>query len=131
MRSFQEATKILSGATTAITGKVMHVVDFRNIVLALSTSGSANFTAKVQGSINTIAPDFTSASSPTNMWTYIQSIDLADQSTVNGATGIASAGTDVNRTLEINTNLLVWVTVTITAISAGAITAIATPGSDE
>lgn len=130
MRTFQDATTLLSGATTTITGKVVNVADFRNLVLALSTSGSANFTLKAQGSISTICPDFTASQSPTNMWTYMQLIDLNDQSTITGATGVTSAGTDVNRSFEVNINLLRWFTVTITAISAGAITAQVMPSND-
>lgn len=130
MRTFQDATILLNGATTAITGKVVNVADFRNLVLALSTSGSANFTLKAQGSISTTCPDFTASQSPTNMWTYMQMIDLNDQSTITGATGVASAGTDVNRSFEVNINLLRWFTVTITAISAGAITAQVMPSND-
>jgi hypothetical protein len=131
MRILQNATRMLNAAAATGTGIVMDIGDFRNFVIGISTSGNANFTLKVQGSIQTLAPDFTSAASPTNMWTYIQSIDLADQSTVAGATGIVATGTDLNRTLEVNVNLLRWVTVTVTAYSAGAITVWGMPASDD
>lgn len=129
-RNFQEAYKMLDAASTAVTGLAMDIAAFKTMVLEIDTANSANFTLKVQGSLATVKPDFTAASTPANPWTYLQAIDLADQSVVNGATGIVATGTDIHRQLEVNTNGQKWVCVTITAISAGNVTVLGMPFND-
>lgn len=131
MRHFQEPTTILNAASTQITGKSVMVSDFQHIEIGVFSANSANFTLKIQGSNQVNSPDFSSAASPTNQWTYVQVIDLIDQSVVNGATGIVTAGTDIARQLEINTNAFRWVAATITAISAGNVTVVITPYGNE
>ncbi len=126
-RSFQEAFKMLNAAAATGTGYAMEVAAFRTFVLEIATANSASFTLKVQGSLSTTPPDFTASQTPANAWTYLQSIDLADQSVVNGATGIAATGTDINRQLEVNTNGQRWINVIITAYSAGNITVLGMP----
>lgn len=113
---------MLSAAAATGTGLAMDVAAFRHLMLEINTANSANFTLKVQGSLATTKPDFTASSTPTNPWTYLQVIDLADQSTVNGATGISSAGTDISRQVEVNVNGQRWLNVIVTAYSAGNIT---------
>lgn len=118
---------MLSAAAATGSGYAMSVAEFRDFVLQINTSGSANFTLKVQGSLQTAQPTWANAASPTNQWTYLQSIDLADQSVVNGATGIVATGTDISRQLEVNTNGQNWINVIVTAYSAGAITVLGMP----
>jgi hypothetical protein len=130
MRSFQDAYKMLDAAAATGIGLAMDIAAFRHMVLAIVTANSANCTIKVQGSLQTAMPNFAAASSPTNQWTYLQSIDLADQSVVNGATGIAATGTDLNRQLEVNVNGQRWVNVVITAYAAGNITVLGMPFND-
>lgn len=130
MRSFQEAFKQLDAAAATGAGSAMDIAAFRHLVLSVITSGNANFTLKIQGSLATTQPTWTSAATPANNWQYVQAIDLADQSVVNGATGVAATGTDINRQLEVNTNGLRWLNVIITAYSAGAITVLTMPFSD-
>lgn len=119
---------LFNAAAATGTSKIMTVADFKTVTLAVATANNASFTMKVQGSISTATPDFTASQSPSNMWTYIQVIDLTDQSVVNGATGIVASGTDINRMVEVNTNQIKWLAVTITAYSAGNITLIGMPG---
>jgi hypothetical protein len=127
MRSFQDAYKMLNAAAETKTGLAMEVADFRDFILAITTTGNAQFTMKIQGSIQKSRPDFSSAASPTNQWSYLQAIDLADQSVANGATGIAATGTDLNKQVEVNINGQRWICVTITAYTAGAITVFGMP----
>ena len=126
VRATPEAN-ILNGATSATTGTIQQVQDYRHLVLALTTSGSANFTVKIQGSIQEDAPDFSAAQSTTNRWDYVQIKDLEDGSSVDGDAGVAAAGTDDHRLFEVNTNGLRWLNATITAYSAGAITVTVKP----
>lgn len=121
---------MLDAAAATGAGLAMDIAAFRHMVLAIVTSGSANFTIKIQGSLQTVQPTWGSAASTTNQWQYVQVVDLVDQSVVNGATGIAATGTDINRQVEVNTNGLRWVNVIITAYSAGAITVLGMPFND-
>ena len=130
MRSYTNTYNLLSAKAATGIDKVMEVSDFRHLVLAIDSAGNATFTLKVQGSIQTAMPDFAAAQSPTNQWTYLQSIDLADQSAVNGGTGIPATGTDIHRMLEINTNGVKWVTVNVTAYTGGTIYATLKPFND-
>lgn len=118
---------MLDAAAATGAGLAMSVADFRDFVLQIATANSAAFTLKVQGSLQTTQPTWGSAQSPTNQWTYLQCIDLADQSVVNGGTGIVATGTDINRQLEVNVNGQQWINVIITAYSAGNITALGMP----
>lgn len=131
-RSFQETKDLLTNATANATGVVMDVADFRHLILAIDTSNSASFTIKVQGSIQDVVkattgvagtvigpPDFTAGQAQDNQWTYIQLLDLNDQSSITGATGIVLSGTDTHRMFEVNTNGLKWLTVTLSSYSAG------------
>lgn len=105
-------------------GNVIYVGDFRHAIITINTASSANATIKAQGAISGTAPTFTSAQSPSNAWDYIQMKDLEDGSTIDGDTGLAPAGTDDQRIFEVNVNALQYLTLNITAISAGNITAV-------
>ena len=119
---------------TSRNGFVLNVTDFRDVVLSFASDKSANLTVKVQGAIGVIgtdttasqgeiiAPDFTSAASATNTWSYIQSVDLNTGVPINGSTGIVYTGSDSVSLVEVNTNALDFLTVVVTAESAGNIT---------
>lgn len=125
-RLVQRQTKaILTAKAATGTGESINVEDFTNIVLAFSSDTSANGTVKFQGSVSDSAPTFSSAQSTANHWDYVQTKDLEDGSTIDGDTGIALAGTDDVRLVEVNTNLLKWITATVTARSAGSFTVVA------
>lgn len=118
-----------SGGVVALAPKILSVGDFRNVILSVHTSGSANFTAKVAGSLgkptgnshgNT--PNFGATQSATNPYTFVQIINMDTAATVNGATGITTAGTDLNNSYEVNVNSLKYLTIVPTAWSAGTIT---------
>lgn len=89
--------------------------------MTITTTGSANMTIKCQGSCDDARPDFSSAASSTNKWSYIQIVNADDGAAVNGSTGIVLSGTDVMRTYWINTDNISWFTLNITARSAGTI----------
>jgi len=114
-------------ATTGV-GTPQLVNDFKNIQLSLTSQTSANFTAKIQGSFAApeSAPNFAAAASATNPWFFVNSWDLSDITTnVTGATGYAATGTDIVKGILVNTDALVWLNVSITAISAGSVNATA------
>lgn len=112
---------------------VLLVSGFRNIVIQVSTSGTATTTLKIAGS--TGKPEASSQTSPrydfmnmgatvspANPYSFLQIINLDTAAAVNGATGIVVAGTDINNQYEINTNVMKYVTVFPITWTQGAIT---------
>jgi hypothetical protein len=117
-----EAVNITDAGTGTHTynlkGKAFLIKDFRHIELDLSTSGSANFTLKIQSSEQDNV-NFNAAQSTTNRWDYVQIKDLEDGSSIDGDTGIAPAGADDHRHFEVNVNGGTWICAQLTAWSAG------------
>lgn len=115
----QDIIKILDGAVATGGVNAQLVENFQHLMLSIDMDDTPTMTLKVQGSIADAEPVWTDASSKTNQWSYIQIKDLADASTVNGATGVASSGTAVSRLFEVNVNGLKWLNVIVTAYTAG------------
>ena len=113
---------ILSAAAADGEGAPVLVEDFGDIVIDIATASSANGTIKIYGSISQDPPDFTAAQSVSNMYDTLQVVDLEDGSNIGGDTGIAAAGTDIFRQVEINTNHIRWVNVVLSSYVAGAFT---------
>ena len=130
MRQTTDLTTILDAKAAIGSGKVFNVSDYKFITIMLGTAGSANLTVKCQGSIGDDAPDFSAPQSVSNHWDYIDVTDLQDGSSIDGDTGIAPAGTDDFRLLEINASNLKWINFTVTAYTAGSITVKARGASD-
>lgn len=121
MRNVTQQFLILTAKETTGIGTSALVESFRHLLLTLSSQSNANFTVKFQGSNSDDCPNFSTAQSATNEWDYVQVKDLQDNSTVNGDTGVAFAGTDDVRQFEMNTNGLKWINARVTAISAGSV----------
>ena len=111
----------LANADAATTGVKIECRDFRHLVLSFAGTAFTG-TVKFQGSIQNDAPDFSASQSATNMWDYVQVVDLQTGLAIDGDTGVsvAGAGSDF-RQFEMNTNGLAWMTVTATAKTAGAV----------
>ena len=105
--------------TYNLKGKAIYTGDWAHNIIHLTFSSTPTMTIKVQGSIIEATPDFNAAQSITNQWDYIEVIDYQDGAAIDGDTGIACAGTADNRIFEVNVNGLTWVTVAITAWTAG------------
>lgn len=115
-----------SGGIMMTAPKVPFIADFRNAVLQIGTSGTATTTMKVAGSIGKVdgsAPNFGGTVIPTNPWSFVESVDLSDGSSVAGATGVVVAGTDIQKILEVNVNTLKFLTLIPVTWTQGAITA--------
>jgi len=113
--------------------KIAFVGDWVNAVLSVVTSGSFNGTFKIAGSVGrpvVLASDKTSEGTPnfgatqsaSNPYTFLQIINYDTAAAVNGATGVTSAGTDLNNTYEVNINAVKYLTLVFTAWVAGAVT---------
>ncbi len=111
---------------------VLNVMDYRNIVLQVSTSGSATVTLKVAGSLGKPEasstgprydyPNFAGTVVPANPYTFLQAINLDTAAAVNGATGFVATGTDINNQYEVNINAQKYLTVFPISWTQGAIT---------
>jgi ABC-type Fe2+-enterobactin transport system substrate-binding protein len=121
MRTYSGENKVMNEKAATGIGTPMSVPDFQHLIMTLSTSASANFTIKFQGSFADVCPAFGSAQSDTNRWDYVQIKDLQNNSAIDGDTGVAFAGSDDVRQFEINTNGLKWVCPVITAYAAGKV----------
>ena len=121
----QKLITILDAKAATGIGKVIVCSDHVNIIIAIASASSGSMTIKCKGSIGNVKPDFTAAASPSNMWSTIQLVDLADGVAVNGDDGMVLPGTDDVRLFEVNTNDLDYLTLDITAWAAGAATAVA------
>lgn len=107
----------VNGASTPIM-----VQDYETLLLQLNAVGFTG-TIKFVGSYQETIPDFGSASSLTNAWEYIKTIDVQDGGGVNGNTGIPYTTSTTTRMLEVNTSRLVWFGAIVSGFSAGTLTA--------
>ena len=119
-----KAVTILDDVATTASGSAIGAQDFKVCLLSFATDGGADaaLTVKFQGSIQEAAPDFSAAQTVTNMWDYIEVVDLQNGNTVNGDTGVAVAGADDYRLFEMNINGMKWISATVTARAQGEIT---------
>lgn len=104
--------------TYKLKGKTILISDYSVVTLGVFTSGSANFTLKVQISDQGDV-DFNKSQSATNRWDYAQVKLMDDNSSVNGSTGVVTSGTDINKTYEVNINKRIYLSANFTAWSAG------------
>lgn len=112
--------------------KIAYIGDWRDIMFSVHTSGSFNGTFKIAGSLGKLGtdvtppasdvPNFGGTLSKLNPYSFIQIINLDTAAAVNGATGVTSAGTDLNNTYEVNVNGLKYLCPIFTAWSAGTVT---------
>jgi len=120
---------LLDAESTKDAVKAIRCEDFKHAVITIATDGDgdAALTVKFQGAINDgategAAPDFSASQSVTNMWDYIEVIDLEDGSGINGDDGISFASADGYRIVEFNINALKYLSVRLTARSEGEVT---------
>lgn len=119
-RSPLEVNSLVAKAATGV-GAALKVGEYRDCVASIKTTGFTG-TIKFSGSAKQAEPDWTLASSDANRrFTYVQSVNMENGTAVDGNTGI-SYTTDTNYyEYEINTNLVNWVNVEVTARSAGSV----------
>lgn len=113
--------KAATGASNTI-----YCADFRNATVSVSAPLNTSLTIKVVGAIGDTAPDFSSAQSTTNVYDFIEVVDLQDGYAIDGDTGITIDNTTaaVNcRMFEVNTNALDWFAVVVTSYTDGSVSA--------
>lgn len=124
----------VGGATGSVIAapKIAFAQDFNTAVLEIGTSGTATMTIQVLGAQGKVdayrtqhgdTPNFGATLSSSNNYSFVQSILLADNSAVDGATGIVVAGTDIQNSYEINIDSMKYLTLCLKSWTQGAITA--------
>jgi len=109
-------------ATTGVS-KAHLVEGLRNVVVHFTSAASTTATVKVKASI-VDGVDFSAASSASNPWFWVATTPLDTGSTpVDGNTGYSVTTSYLNKAVELETNLIRWFAVEITAISAGSVSA--------
>ena len=121
----------VSGGSNAEKGIL--VGDFRhvNIVLFNTSGTTTTATVQVRGSYreytktgNPLVTDLTAAISVTNLWDYIELIDLQNGSPIDGDTGVQyAAAAEGVRQFAVNTDGLQSIALEISGYTAGEITA--------
>lgn len=120
-----------SSGLAITTPKIVFAQDFMHGIINIITSGTATLTVKIAGSLGKTlndtdshgdTPNFGATVSVDNPYGFVQAINLDDGTVVDGSTGIVVAGTDINKTYEINTNAHKYITIIPTSWTAGAIT---------
>ena len=113
---------LLDAANSTWVGQGKNSTDFWNIVFSLSTTGTSSFTVKFQWSTSSIMPDFSAAQSATNMWTYMEVIDLENGWSTAWKTGITVASAVEFKNLVANVDWMKFINASVTAYSAWAVT---------
>ena len=115
---------LISAAATSVNAGV-RVSDYRNCILSVIGSPTANMKVFIKGAIGDTRPDFTVLSSNRsatgNAWDFVEVVDLEDGTAIDGDDGVSLSGNSV-RLLEVNINSLDWLSVHSTAVVAGTIT---------
>jgi hypothetical protein len=114
-------------------GSALNVSEHKNISISFATDGGgdAALTVKFQGSIEETEPTWASAQSVTNMWDYIEVVDLENGSPIDGDTGVAVATADDYRLFEMNVNGLKWVNAIVSGRTQGEVTVKFKPFTNE
>ena len=119
----------MSAKGTTGAGQPLNVSDYKIITVSLATDGGGDgaMTANFQGAISDgatagITPAFGSAQSVTNMWDYLEAIDMEDGGTKDGDEGIILTAGDHYRLFQINVDGLKYFNVRITAYTEGELT---------
>jgi len=113
-----------SGILVTPAPKVLDVQDFKTIVVTTRTDGGGDYAGiyKFVGSISEDMPNFGGTISTSNIWEYLDFVDIQSNTSIDGDTGVTVAGADDTRMFEVNVNGLKWFTVIHTDGSAGEIT---------
>lgn len=110
----------------------MDVADFRNCVISICGSAAFSGSIFIAGAVGATPPTFTWGNNNFgNVFSYLQTIDLADGTSANGnGEGIEFRGTVLSRMFEVNINAVDWITVFVTSVKAGAVKISATTSTN-
>lgn len=120
---------ILDAKAAAGAGIAIPCGDFQHAIFTFATDGGSDaaLTVKFQAAFSDGAtagspPDFAAAQSVTNMWDYVEVIDLQDGTAIDGDDGISVATADDYRQVEFNLNGAKYICARVTARTEGEVT---------
>ena len=100
--------------------------DHRHQTFQVTAPVNTSLTFKFVASNSKEAPDFSAAQSETNVYDFVEVIDLQDHSAIDGDTGVAldntTAAVNVRR-YEVNDNNPRWVGIVVSAYTDGSLSA--------
>lgn len=120
-RAYTDQAIFLNAASTNTNSVAQNFVSFRDVEIQIATTGFSGV-IKVVGSNADVAPDFSAAASAANPWSYVQTVDQIDGSSIAGGTGISYTTDTTVRNIETNTNAFKWIGVITSNVTAGTIT---------
>ena len=103
-------------------GNTIASQEYKDIMIQVSTEGSADLTLRVQGSLSDESPDFSQPASRTNHWEYISLFGTVDAALINGGVGIVPGGTDIVRNFIVNTDGFNFINCEVSSYVAGNVT---------
>lgn len=109
----------LNGLTASAVGNWFNSMDHRHTDFFICTSGNANGTVKIYGSLLESPPTLTSTSTYDNQYDTIQVVDKQNGASIAGDTGIVFSGTDDCLQFEIDDNVSAWYAMYITSYTTG------------
>ena len=131
MRRIPLTIKMLDSVQTSVSSGV-RISDYRNCILSIIGSGSANLKVFVKGAVSTKGAEYndvptfdvlSSARGENSNWDFIEVVDLEDGTAIDGDDGINLSG-NVIRLVEVNINSLDWLAVHATGIVAGTVSVV-------
>lgn len=130
IRRLSSPITLLNEVSEATLSEKTSVEDFRHLHLYVQLAG-ATTTIKVKAS-DAESVDFSTASTVSNPWYYVDLKGLGDgATTVNGDTGItATTGTSA-KSYAINLDFARWIAVDTPVLSAGAVSVVLSAATNE
>ena len=111
-----------SGVWSTPIPNVIDVQDFKTAVLTVqSTAALLNCTVRFVGSIMETSPDFAALITATNRYDYLDIVDLEDNASIDGETGLAAAGAALTGMYQVNVDGLKWLSSRFEIGTAGSL----------
>lgn len=114
---------ILDAAAATGAGTALNVKEFDYVTLMLSTVALSSLTVKIVGSAQQDEPDWATTADATNHWDYVDAVDLEDEASIDGDTGLAVADAAEVRSLRVDVRSLSWLNLNVTAYTDGTVSA--------
>jgi len=112
------------GIAVAPAPRVIFVEEFDYIVLDVVSDGGGDYAGVIHpvGSIGDTAANFAGTISKTNMYEFLDFVDIETATSIDGDTGVTVAGADQYRTFRVDVKGLTWFTVIHSSGTAGELT---------
>lgn len=121
---------VLSAVTSTAVGSSMNIADYQLIGFTIATQATTA-TLKFACSMADFAPNFSSTSSATNKWAYVNVLDYDNGTTINGGAGFTFANSTTVRQVYLPNSTFRWCTVNQSNSSGGPTTVTMLPATNQ